>query len=107
MVPETPRISESQIFTMYVAFDEAGKFDITRSYPEMPDEFSYDKPAMVRFVDIASGKVIEEEIVADVLDHPPVVSEESKREMIKDLQDAAKSDPRILDALRTLGVSQD
>ena len=105
MVPETPRIPESQILTMYVAFDEAGKFDVGRSYPEMPDEFSYEKPAMIRIVDIASGTVIEEEVVADILDSPPLVSQETKHEVLKDLQDAAKSDPRILEALRTLGVS--
>ncbi len=90
---------------MYVAFDETGKFDITRSYPEMPDEFSYDKPAMVRAVDIASGTVIEEQVVANVLDSPSVVSEESVDETIKGLQDAAKSNPRLLEALRTLGVA--
>ncbi len=89
---------------MYVAFDETGKFDISRSYPEMSDEFSCDEPAMVRAVDVASGKVIEEEVVANVLDSPSIVSEESVDEAIKGLQDAAKSDPRLLEALRTLGV---
>lgn len=92
---------------MYVAFDEEGKFDIARSDMEMPDEFSYDKPAMVRAVDIASGTVIEEKVVADILDSPPLVSEESVQEAIKDLQDAAKSDPGLRDALKALGVSQD
>ena len=107
MVPETPGISESQIITMYVAFDEEGKFDIARSDIEMPDEFSCDKPAMVRAVDIASGTVIEEKVVADVLDSPPQVSEESVQEAIKDLQDAAKNDPGLRDVLKALGVSQD
>ena len=71
----------------------------------MPDEFSYDKPAMVRAVDIASGTVIEEKVVANVLDSPSVVSEEWVDETIKGLQDAAKSDPRLREALRTLGVA--
>lgn len=92
---------------MYVAFDEEGKFDIARSDMEMLDEFSYDKPAMVRAVDIASGTVIEEKVVADILDSPPLVSEESVQEAIKDLQDAAKNDPGLRDALKALGVSQD